>query len=197
MSYQVEVQSIKRKVVPEADDDLAKSVSEFATLEELRAKLRTDLMEQAKRRVELAAKQKLLDQLLQAHEFPVPEIMVEAQLDRKLERVWGQLLSQGVDPRQAQVDWRKVREDSRKDGEKEVRASLLLTKIAAAEKLEVSEEEIDEVIREMAQETHQPPATLKTRLTHDGELDSMKSTRRNQKAIDFIYRNAKTTRKSE
>jgi trigger factor len=197
IGYQVNVQSIKHKVVPEADDDLAKSVSEFATLEELRTRLRTDLMERAKRRVEMAAKQKLVDQLLQSHEFPVPEAIVEVQLDRKLERVWSQLLSQGVDPRQAQVDWRKVREDSRTDAEKEVRASLLLEKIADAEKLEVSEEEIDEVIREMAQEAHQPPATIKTRLTHDGELDRMKSTRRNQKAIDFIYRNAKTTRKSE
>jgi trigger factor len=73
----------------------------------------------------------------------------------------------------------------------------LLSKIADAEKLEVSEEEVDEIIREVAQEAHEPPATLKTRLTREGELDSIKSTRRNQKAIDFIYHNAKITRKSE
>ena len=109
--YRVEVQSIKHKVVPAADDELAKSVSEFATLEELRTKLRSDLMERAKRRVEMAAKQKLVEQLLQLHEFPVPEVMVEAQLDRKLERMLSQLVSQGIDPRQAQVDWRKVREE--------------------------------------------------------------------------------------
>jgi trigger factor len=195
--YRIEVQSIKHKVVPPADDDLAKSVSEFATLEELRTRLRNDLMERARRRVEMAAKEKLVQQLLQLQEFPVPEVMVEAQLDRKLQRMVTQLVSQGIDPRQTQVDWRKVREDSRPEAEKEVRAWLLLSKVAEAEKLEVSEEEVDEIIREMAQEAHEPPATLKTRLTREGELDSIKSTRRNQKAIEFIYRNAKITRKSE
>jgi len=195
--YRVEVQSIKHKVVPAADDDLAKSVSELATLEELRTRLRNDLMEGARRREEMTAKEKLVQQLLQLHEFPVPEVMVEAQLDRKLQRMMAQLVSQGIDPRQAQVDWRKVREDSRPEAEKGVRALLLLSKVADAEKLEVSEEEVDEIIREMAQEAHEPPATLKTRLTREGELDSIKSTRRNQKAIEFIYRNAKITRKSE
>ena len=195
--YRVEVQSIKHKVVPPADDDLARSVSEFSTLEDLRSKLGKDLAERAKHRSELAAKQKLVEQLVQSHEFPVPEVMVEARIERKLERTMRQLVLQGVDPRQAPLDWQKLREDSKQDAEKEVRASLLLDKIATAEGLEVSEDEVDEMIREMAQGTNEPPATIKTRLTHEGELDTLKSTRRNQKAIDFVYRSAKITRKSE
>jgi trigger factor len=195
--YRVDVLSIKQKVVPAADDELAKSVSEFSTLAELRAKLAGDLTERAKHKSEMAAKQALVEQLLRLQEFAVPEIMVEAQLERKLERMLRQLFAQGIDPRQTQVDWHKLREDARPDAEKEVRASLLLSKIAEAEGLEVSEEEVDEAIRGMAQEAHEPPATLKTRLTREGELDTLKSTRRNQKAIDFIYRNAKITRKSD
>jgi len=195
--YRVEVQSIKHKVVPAADDELAKSVSEFSTLAELRAKLGKDLAERARHQAEMATKQELVQQLLRLHEFTIPEVMVEARLDRRLERAMSQLISRGIDPRHAQVDWRKLREDSRADAEKEVRSSLLLSKIAEAEGLEVSEEEVDEVIREMAQEAHEPPAALKTRLTRDGELHMIKSTRRNQKAIDFIYRNAKITRKSD
>jgi trigger factor len=195
--YRVEVQSIKHKVVPAADDELAKSVSEFSTLAELRTKLANDLTERAKHKAEMAAKQALVEQLLRLHEFAVPEIMVEAQLEHKLERTLRQLFAQGIDPRQAQVDWQKLREESRPDAEKEVRASLLLSKIAEAEALEVSEEEVDEVIRGMAQEAREAPAALKTRLTREGELDTLKSTRRNQKAIDFVYRNAKITRKSD
>ena len=196
LSYQVDVQSIKRKVVPQADDELAKSVSEFSTLEELRTKLRLDLTERAQHRVELEAKQKLAEKLLEAHEFPVPEALVGAQLDRKLERMLGQLIAQGIDPRETQVDWRKVREDAKPEAEKEVRAALILSRVAEAEKLEVTEEEVDEVIREMAQDRRLTPAELKTRLTRDGKLDTLRSTRRNQKALDFIYRNAKITRKS-
>ena len=197
LRYRVEVQSIKHKVVPAADDELAKSVSEFSTLGELRAKLGQDLMERAKQRAEMAARQELVQNLLRLHEFPVPEVMVEARLEQKLERAMRQLISQGIDPRQAPIDWQKLREDTKPDAEKDVRASLLLTKIAEAEGLEVSEEEVDEVIRGMAQEAHEPPAALKTRLTREGELDTLKSTRRNQKAIDFVYRNAKITRKSD
>jgi len=195
-SYRVEIQSIKRKVVPPADDELAKSVSEFASLEELRTKLRQDLAENAKRQAEMDSKQKLAAKLLEANQFPVPEVLVETQLDRKIERTLGQLMAQGIDPRQTQVDWRKVREDARPEAEKEVRVALALGRVAEAEKIDLTEEELDNTIREMAQERRITAAELKTRLTRDGKLDTLKSTRRNQKALDFIYRNAKIIRKN-
>jgi len=197
LSYHVDVQSIKRKVVPPADDELAKSVSEFATLAELRVKLQKDLAERAKRRAEGATRQKLVEALLATHDFPVPDILAEAQLDRKLERMIAQLLAQGIDPRQTEIDWRKIRQEARPDAQKEVRTSLILGKIAEAEKVEPTEEEIDEMIRALAQERKEAPAALKTRLTREGGLDTLKSTRRNQTALDIIYRNAKITRKSE
>ena len=196
LSYRVDVQSIKRKVVPAADDELAKSVSEFASLEELRGKLREGLRADAQKRVELAAKQKLAERLLEVHQFPVPETLVEAQADRKLERTVTQLLAQGIDVRETEVDWRKVRDEGKGDAEKEVRVALLLSRIAEAEKIEVSEEEIDQDIRDLARDRRVTPAELKTRLTSDGKLDTLKSTHRNQKALDFIYRNAKIIRKN-
>jgi trigger factor len=194
--YRVEIQSIKRKVVPPADDELAKSVSEFTTLEELRTKLRQDLEKSAQRQAEISSKNKLAEKLLEAHQFPVPEELVEIQLDRKMERTVGQLLAQGIDPRQTQVDWKKVREDARPEAAKEVRVALVLSRVADAEKIDLTDEEVDDVIREMAKELHMNAAELKTRLTRDGKLDTLKSTRRNQKALDFIYRNAKIIRKS-
>ena len=197
LSYRVETQSIKRKVVPAADDDLAKSVSEFATIAELRAKLRQDLAERTKRRAEAATKQKLAEALLSTYDFPVPEALVKAQLNRKVERLVTQMLAQGIDPRQAELDWRKLQEESRPDAEKEVRASLILSKVAEVEQVVVSEEEVDEVIRALAQERREAPAALKTRLTRDGELDRIKSTCRTQKALGIIYRTAKIIRKSE
>ncbi len=196
LSYRVEIQSIKKKVVPPADDELAKSVSELSTLEELRSKLRQDLGAEAQRRVESATKQKLAEKLLEMHDFPVPAVLVEAQLDRKLERTLGQLLAQGIDPRETEVDWRKVREEGKTEAEKEVRVALILSRIAEAEKIELTEEEVDDVIRDMARERHVTPTELKTRLTRDGKLDILKSTRRNQKALDYIYRNAKIIRKN-
>lgn len=195
--YRVEVQSIKRKVLPAIDDDLAKSVSELKTLEELRGKVREDLEKRRKRRIESAAMQKLLEKLLETHEFPVPQALVEAQLDRKLENVLTQLMRQGIDPRTTEIDWRKIREESRPEAEREVRGSLILEKIAETEKIDVTDEEVDEIIREMAEERHEAPAALKTRLTREGVMDRIQSSRRNQRALEFIYRNAKIIRKSE
>jgi trigger factor len=196
LSYHVEVQSIKKKVVPAADDELAKAVSESETLNDLKVKLREGLEASRKRHVEAAAMNKLLEQLVNRQAFPVPSALVEAQLDRKLEKIMRQLVNQGIDPRTTQVDWSKIREEARPEAEKEVRGSLILGRIAEAEKIEISEEEVDGLIRELAAEHHEAPATLKTRLTQEGALDKIKSTRRSQKALEFIYRNAKIIRKS-
>ncbi|HEV2232205.1 MAG TPA: trigger factor [Terriglobia bacterium] len=195
--YRVEVRSIKKKVVPTADDDLAKTISEFSTLDELRNKIREDLKEGRQHRVEAETKQKLMEKLLAAHDFPVPQALVETQVDHKLENTLSQLLSQGIDPRTIDIDWKKIREDSRPDATREVQGSLILEKIAEAEKIEVTAEEVDEIIREMAQERRETPAALKTRLTRDGMLARIESSRRNQKALDLIYRSAKITRKIE
>lgn len=195
--YRVEVQSIKKKVVPPLDDDLAKSVSESETLAALRDEVRSGLEKQRKRQVENAAMKKLLDRLVEQHDFAAPEALVEAQLDRKLERIVTQLMAQGIDPRNTEVDWRKVREESRPEAEKDVRGSLILSRIAEAEGIEVSEEEVDEVVRDLAAERRETPAALKTRLTQEGALGTISSTRRNQKALELIYRSSKIIRKSE
>ncbi len=195
--YRVEVQSIKKKVVPPLDDDLAKSVSESGTLAELRSEIRSGLEKRRRRQVENGAMKKLLEQLLERHEFAAPQALVEGQLDRRLERLVTQLMAQGIDPRTTEVDWRKIREDARPEAEKEVRGSLILSRIAEAEGLEVSDEEVDEMVRDLAAERRETPAALKTRLTREGGLDTLKSTRRNQKALELIYRNAKIIRKSE
>lgn len=196
-AYRVEIQDIKKKVLPALDDELAKTVSELQTLDELRQKVRKDLEEGHTQRAENTSKQKLLEELVKLHEFPVPEAMVEAQLDRKLETTLTRLMTQGIDPRTIDVDWRKIREESRPDAEKDVRGALILEKIAEAEKIEVKDEEVDDVIRAMAEERRETPAALKTHLTQDGGLDRIKSSRRNQKALELVYHSATINRKSD
>jgi len=194
--YHVDVQSIKKKALPAIDDELAKSVSESETLADLRAKLREDLGKRRKRQVESAAMHKLLEQLVNRGPFPVPGALVEAQLDRKIEGIVTQLVGQGIDPRTTPIDWSKLREEARPEAEKEVRGSLILGRVAEAEGIEVTDQEIDELIRDTAEQQNATPAALKTRLTREGGLDRIKSSRRNQKALEFIYRSAKIIRKS-
>lgn len=195
--YRVEVQSIKKKVVPAVDDELAKSVSESETLADLRVKLRAELETRRRHQVEKVTRSKLLEQLVNRGQFPVPQALVEAQLDHKIENIVTRLVAQRIDPRSTEIDWRKLREESRPEAEKEVRGSLILERVAEAEGIEVTEEEVDELVRATAEERHEPPAALKTRLTREGTLDRIRSSRRSQKALEFIYRNAKIIRKSE
>lgn len=194
--FRVEVTAVKHKAVPALDDELAKTVSEFATLDELRASLRQEIEKRKRHRIETESKQKLLDALAAQKPFPVPEALIEARLEDKLKLAAGQLIDQGIDPRKARIDWPKLRAGFREDAMKDVRNTLVLEKVADAEKIEISPEEIDEVIREYAAGGEETPAALKTRLTQNGGLARLQSSRRNQKALDFLYRNAKIVRPS-
>lgn len=193
LQYRVEVQSIKEKVLSAVDDELVKSVSDFSTLADLRQSLREDLERKKQSAVKESARRKLFEKLVATYDFPVPEALVESQVRRKLERAATGLAAQGVDPRTAEIDWRGLRDEMRGDAEGEVRGSLVLKKIAEAEQIDVSEEELDETIRELAKEVQETPAALKTRLTREDGLARLKSSRLSQKVLDFIYHNAKIT----
>ena len=95
------------------------------------------------------------------------------------------------------LDWQKLREDGRSEAEKDVRGSLILEKVAETEAIEITEDEVDELIRDVARERHEAPAAVKTRLTRDDELPTIKRRLRNQKALDLIYQHAKIKPKSE
>jgi trigger factor len=191
--YRVEVQGIKRKVLSALDDEFAKTVSDFSTLAEFRDQVRQDLGKAQQRRAENTLRQKLLDKIVAEYEFPVPESMVDGQLRRRVERAVSGLASQGIDPEAAGIDWRRVGDDMRLDAERDVRASLILDRIAETEKIEVSEDEVDESVREIAEAGREPPAVLKTRLTREDGAAKLKSNIRRQKALDLVYRSAKIT----
>jgi trigger factor len=193
ISYRVEVHGIKRKVLPAVDDELARTVSEFSALDELRAKVRQDVERLHRRNTEKTVRQRLVEQLLKDHEFPVPASMVNDRLQHRMESAVAQLMARGIDPRSAHLDWGKLREKMQPEAEQAVRAAIILERIAEAEKIEVSEEELDQSIREIAQQRGEAPATLKTRLTRDGGLAKLQSSCRSQKALDFVYHNAQIT----
>ncbi|HEX5413632.1 MAG TPA: trigger factor, partial [Terriglobia bacterium] len=197
LAYHVEIVAVKKKAVPELGDEFAKSVSELKTMDELRTRVKDNLSARKKYDVESEAKQTLLNQLVAAHSFPVPDTLVEGQVEGKLDRFISRLISQGIDPRAVKLNWEQLRDDARPEAEKEVRGSLILEKVAGAEAIEVKEEEVDEFIRELAQERREAPAAVKTRLTRDGELLTIERRLRNQKALDLIYQNAKIKPETE
>jgi trigger factor len=197
-TYSAEVLGIKEKKMPELDDEFAKQVSEAQTLEELRATVRQGLEAESEMRQAAAVREGLLRKLTSAHDFPVPEALVQNQMDARLERAVRSLAAQGVDPRGVNVDWAALRQRQRERAVEDVKAELLLDRIATAEKVEVSEEDSEREIERLAERSGESAAAVRASLTKQGALDRMKSKLRSDKTLDLLRGSARVrTREPE
>ena len=192
--YRAQVHAIKQKALPALDDEFAKTVSDFSTLAELRERVRQDVVRAHERETRYRTERRLLERLAERHAFAVPESLVEERSHQKIERFRRNLADRGVNPDASEINWPEARGTLRAEAEQEVRSALILEKVADAEKLEVSEEELDDSLRDLAADGRETAAELKTRLTREGRLDKLRSSRRNQKALDFIYQHARIVR---
>jgi trigger factor len=191
ISYQVKVLGIKTKQLPELDDDFARELGEFDSLEALRQRIRDDLRTSKRREVEADARRTVRKKLVELHDFAVPDSLVERQVERRLDRLRRHLAGQGLNPDRLDWDWGKVRASQREEALEEVKGSLLLERIAEQEAVEVSEADLEREIEALAKATQQPAAALRARLTSEGALDKMKSRLRIEKALDLVFQNAK------
>lgn len=187
IAYTARVRGIKQKQLPELNDEFTKDLGEFSTLDELRAKIRKDLETEQDRRRREAIRDRLVSLLVERHDFPVPEALVEHQMNSRLERSVRTLVAQGVDPRRLDVDWAKLRRQQREAAVREVKAGLLLEKIAEAENIEVSEEEVEREIAAIAARAGQSTGAVRSGLTREAGLDRINSRLRSEKTVDFIY----------
>jgi trigger factor len=194
--FKIDVQGIKEKKLPELNDEFAKEVAGEAagvqTLAEMRTKVRENLEAAKDQQQNAQAREKILESLVKSHDFPVPEALVQHQMDVRLERTVRQLTSQGIDPRQVNVDWASMRARQHDRAVDDVKAELLIDRIGDAEKIEVSDEELDKEITHLAEHHGNESAeALRARLTKQGAIDNMKSQLRNNKTIDWLYSNAR------
>ena len=190
-NYAVEVVAIKQKKLPELNDEFAKDVSDAATLQELRSKIRENLVGARDQRQADQARQRILAKLISAHEFPVPEALVEHQMDVRLERAVRSLAAQGVDPRAVNVDWVALRRRQRDRAVEDVKAELILDRVATAENIDVDEQEVEREIAALAERSGESATAVRARLTKQGALDRIKSKLRSDKTLEWLYRNTR------
>ncbi|HWX39062.1 MAG TPA: trigger factor [Candidatus Sulfotelmatobacter sp.] len=191
-TYSVEVLGIKEKKRPELTDEFAKDVSDAQTLEELRKKVRESLEGARAQRQKEQTRDRLLAQIVKSHEFPVPDALVENQMDSRLERTVRSLASQGVDPRAVNVDWVALRARQKERSIEDVKAELLLDRIATAEHIEVSDEELEKEIAAIAERSGESATAVRANLTRQHALDRMKSKIRSEKTLDWLCSNSRT-----
>jgi trigger factor len=166
---------------------------EIESLGQLREKVRADLEAQVKDEAEGRMRSSLLRKLVDAHEFELPERLLAHQTEHRFESVVRDMIGQGIDPRNPELDWDKARETLKEQASFDLRTSLLLEKIADDEKLEVSDQDIDDEINAIADASRQTPEQVRAVLTKQGGESSIASRLRSRKALDFLVANAKVT----
>ena len=188
--YAVEVLGIKNKKLPELNDEFAKDVSDAASLDELKKKIHESLEHQRDHRQKELQREKVIAELVKQHTFPVPESLVEHQMDVRLERVVRSLAAQGVDPRAVNVDWVSLRKRQQERATDDVKAELIIDRIATTENIDVTEEEVQHELEHMASHGNESAEAIRARLTKQGALDRMKAKLRSDKTLDWLAQNA-------
>jgi trigger factor len=190
--YKVKVNAIKKKTLPELNDDFAKELSpDFQSLGDLKQRFRENMEAELKHKTEHEAKDKLIEELLAKHDFPVPRSMVEHQIDLRLERGLRALAAQGMKTEDMRrMDFGRLRAGQQEFAVKEVKSSVLLAKIAIKENIQVTDEELEREIEAMAAQMQQPLEEVRKRLKEDNAVERLRDRMRSEKALNLLYSNS-------
>jgi len=191
VDYTVTVKEIKKRVVPALDDEFAKDLGEFDSLDALRAHVRHDLEHEAKHAAERQLRQDLMKALSSRVPFAVPESLVDREIDRRLEDFARRLMEQRIDPRQANIDWNAFRDGQRTPATEAVASAIVLDEIARRDSIDVTEDDIDTELQSYAERTGHSVAAIKARLQKDGELGRVAAGLRREKTVKHVLSLAK------
>jgi trigger factor len=190
VTYSATVKDIRRRVLPELDDEFAKDVGDFESLAALTERVRADLTEEARESDTRQVRGDLLKALASRLGFDPPPSLVDREIDRRLEEFARQLVQQNVDPRQAGIDWGQFREAQREPAIASVGSALVLDEIARREKLTVTPEEVDKEIERFAERAGRTPAALRAQLEKEGGVARLYAGLRREKAVDLALTRA-------
>ena len=189
--FRATLKGIRKKELPELNDEFAQDLGDYRTLDELREAVRKAMFAQRQHDAQDEAKNKIVDKLVDAHEFPVPETYVDRQIRSRVEQTLRAMATEGVDPRSLQLDWEKVKESQRDKAVREVKASLLLSKIADRESIGVTRDEVDREVERLARQQREPVAALHIKFEKDGTLGRIASRIQTEKTLNFLFEHAR------
>lgn len=191
--FRATLKGLRRKELPEINDEFASDLGDYKNMEEVREAIRKALFAERQFLAQQTAKNKLVDTLVDTHEFPVPEAFIERQIEMQVERQLHALAAEGIDPRSIKLDWEKVKESQRDKAIREVKASLLLNKIAEVEHIAATQEEVDRDVQRIAKQEREPVAAMRMKLEKEGGLGRIASRIRTEKTLDFLFEHARKT----
>lgn len=191
IKFKATVKAVRRKELPELNDEFAKDLGDFQTLEEFKSTVRNTILREREHQAQEAAKHDLIDKLVDSHDFPIPEAFLDRQIEMNVENQLRQLAAQGMDPRQLKLDWAKVKESQSARAARDVKASLLLDKVADAESINPTEEEIDAEVNRIARQQREAVALVRAKLQKDGTIARIAGHIRTDKTLRFLFEQAR------
>ena len=189
--FKAAVKAVRRKELPELNDEFAKDLGDYQNLDEVKDAIRKAILAEREHRAQDDTKHQIIEKLVDAHEFAVPGVYVDRQIEQGLETQLRQLAGQGIDPRQLKLDWTKIREAQKDRATRDVRASLILDKIADREAIGATQEEVDREVQRHARQQREPVAAVRAKLQKDGTLNRIAGQIRTEKTLSFLFDKAR------
>lgn len=191
VKFQVTLTALRKKELPELNDEFAQDLGDFKTLDELKDALKKGMYSEKARREQELTRTEILDKLVELYDFPLPQAFVDQQAQGNLERRLNMLMGQGIDPRQLNLDWAALRKSQEPQARKDVKASLLLGRIADREAITASNDEVDAEVQRIARSEREAVAATRRRLEQDGTLNNIAANIRTEKVLAFLFEQAK------
>jgi trigger factor len=189
-SASIKLVEVKEKILPELNDDLARSLGEFETLEALRAEVLKQLEARRSAEDRHGLEDRLVDALAARQSFAVPESLILRQVGHQVEHARERLRRQGVNPEALQWDYTKLLDELRPAAERTVRRALLLEAVAEREGIAASEADLEGEVDRIARAGRRPTAAIRRMMEKSGDLDALRSGLRERMTLDFLIAHA-------
>jgi len=189
--FRARLTTIRTKELPELNDEFAQDLGDYPALGDLREAVRKAIFSEREYASQQKAKEQLIDKLIETHEFPVPEAYIERQIDASLENQFRDLAERGIDPTKLKIDWSKIKEAQRPKALRDVKASLLVDKIAEREAIVPTNDEVDAEVQRIAKQQREPVAAVRKKLQKDGVLSRIAYQIRSNKTLNYLFEHAR------
>jgi trigger factor len=189
--FRMKLKAIRRKELPELNDEFAKDLGDFNTLEELRDAVRKSIFREREQAAQQKAKAELVDRMVEAHDFPVPETFLDRQIENMLETQARQWAAQGVDVSKIKIDWAKLKESQRAKAIHDVKARLLIDRVAERESINPTQDEVDREVQGIARQEREPVAAVRRKLEKSGGMGQIAGHIRTEKTLNFLFEHAR------
>jgi trigger factor len=193
VGFRAKLKTLQVKELPELNDEFAKDLGDYQNLEQVREAVRTAIQREREFAAQQKAKEEIIDKLIESHDFPVPEAYVERQIETEAEEQFRRATGKDIDIKKLKenIDWDRLKEGLRDKALRDVKASLLVDRVAEVENLFATQDEVDKEVQRFARQTREPVAAVRKKLEKSGAIARIAHRIRSEKAINLLFEQAR------